>query len=468
MNANSGEEVIPLVKTGIRSQAFRDGRLDSNVANREGIKGVRLPTQAWRRTLSLGAIATGLVLLLNVAFLVWLRVDREYTNGFLGVSTITKYTGSCHVTKSAVFWSSLVINILSTVLLAASSTCAQLITSPTRAALDQAHKTRKWLDIGVPSVRNLAGLENWKVLCWSLLYLSAGPIHLLTDACVSYNSVVFYTTAANEYNAIVVTHDFLTGAPSNLGWYKGVPGNGVGDYELLGGLAQVQTDVGNMTHLSNEECIKAYGSTELESGYGTVLLVTSAASNDSAIGAWNHDPEFRSLYGASYAWLCGDITNEACDFQSLLANPENWTFPELGIPPWDGAPCLPEECRTVSATIDFCLAYIYPERCAVKASSGLLIIVIVCNFIKLLCIAATVRFTTSLPLATLGDAIGSFLERPEPRTMDDGPATIDWYRSAQSSRASTINLHPKQSFGRHKLLWWAACGAVRWSIGLIL
>ncbi|KAK0259114.1 hypothetical protein LTR35_018115 [Friedmanniomyces endolithicus] len=90
MNANSGEEVIPLVKTGIRSQAFRDGRLDSNVANREGIKGVRLPTQAWRRTLSLGAIATGLVLLLNVAFLVWLRVDREYTNGFLGVSTITK------------------------------------------------------------------------------------------------------------------------------------------------------------------------------------------------------------------------------------------------------------------------------------------------------------------------------------------------------------------------------------------
>ncbi|KAK0302461.1 hypothetical protein LTR82_017862, partial [Friedmanniomyces endolithicus] len=142
-----------------------------------------------------------------------------------------------------------------------------------------------------------------------------------------YNSVVFYTRAANEYNAIVVTHDFLTGLPSNLGWLQtGVTGNGIGDYELLSGLAQVQTDVGNMTHLSNEECIKAYGSTELESGYGTVLLVTSAASNDSAISAWNHDPEFRSLYGASYGWLCGDITNEACDVKSLLANPGNWTF----------------------------------------------------------------------------------------------------------------------------------------------
>ncbi|KAK0304457.1 hypothetical protein LTR82_017206 [Friedmanniomyces endolithicus] len=248
MNANSGEEVIALVKTGIRSQAFRDGRLDSNVANRKGSRGVRLPTQAWRRTLSLGAIATAVVLLLNVAFLVWLRVDREYTNGFLGVSTI---------------------------------------------------------------------------------YQESHPLlsFCSTDACFSYNSVVFYTTAANEYHAIVVTHDFLTGAPSNLSWLQtGVTGNGIGDYELLSGLAQVRTHVGNMTHLSNEECIKAYGSTELESGYGTVLLVTSAASNDSAISAWNHDPEFRSLYGASYGWLCGYITNEACDVKSLLANPRNWTF----------------------------------------------------------------------------------------------------------------------------------------------
>ena len=110
------------------------------------------------------------------------------------------------MTKSAVFWSSLVINILSTVLLAASNTCAQLITSPTRAALDQAHKTRKWLDIGVPSVRNLAGLENWKVLCWSLLYLSAGPIHLLIKPSFSPYRLDQDSSASDVPGALHVPH----------------------------------------------------------------------------------------------------------------------------------------------------------------------------------------------------------------------------------------------------------------------
>lgn len=76
-------------------------------------------------------------------------------------------------------WSALVINILSTVLLAASNNCAQLITSPTRTAVDKAHGTGKWLGIGVPSIRNLRVFKKWEAICWVLLYLSAAALHLL-------------------------------------------------------------------------------------------------------------------------------------------------------------------------------------------------------------------------------------------------------------------------------------------------
>ena len=45
--------------------------------------------------------------------------------------------------------------------------------------IDQAHKLRKWLDIGVQSYRNLTFIPFSRAALWLLLGLSSWPIHLL-------------------------------------------------------------------------------------------------------------------------------------------------------------------------------------------------------------------------------------------------------------------------------------------------
>ncbi|KAJ4357542.1 uncharacterized protein N0V89_002118 [Didymosphaeria variabile] len=80
----------------------------------------------------------------------------------------------------------------------------QRLVAPTRKEIDDAHSTRKWLDIGMPSVRNLASISKVRMVIWVLLGLSSIPLHFV------YNSVVFETTAANKIKFVVVAPDFFT------------------------------------------------------------------------------------------------------------------------------------------------------------------------------------------------------------------------------------------------------------------
>lgn len=94
-------EEIPLVNIGAQSSMFQNEQL---AAKRKQSKWARLPAQAWRRTLSLGAMATAIVLLLNVVFLIWLGVTRTSPGGVLGFATIYQGPSSfCHVITSDKF-----------------------------------------------------------------------------------------------------------------------------------------------------------------------------------------------------------------------------------------------------------------------------------------------------------------------------------------------------------------------------
>jgi hypothetical protein len=73
----------------------------------------------------------------------------------------------------------LAINLLSTILLSSSNYCMQCLSAPTRKEVDAAHAKGVWLDIGVPSIRNLKHIDRTRVLLWGLLGLSSLPLHLL-------------------------------------------------------------------------------------------------------------------------------------------------------------------------------------------------------------------------------------------------------------------------------------------------
>lgn len=90
------------------------------------------------------------------------------------------YAGSCVATENKDTWVHLGLNVVATILLASSNYCMQLLSAPSRREVDKAHANRKWLDIGIPSVRNLGSLSKKKVMLWWLLGISSIPLHLVS------------------------------------------------------------------------------------------------------------------------------------------------------------------------------------------------------------------------------------------------------------------------------------------------
>ena len=143
---------------------------------------IKLP-QGWQFGLLCSTLAAFLVFLINLVVSIWAiqkyPVDQETIeiDPHAGLGII--YEGSCELTKSLSFWIHGVINILSTVLLSASNYTLQCLVSPGREDLDKAHKEGRWLDIGVPSIRNCMRLSIFQNILWVILWLTSLPLHLL-------------------------------------------------------------------------------------------------------------------------------------------------------------------------------------------------------------------------------------------------------------------------------------------------
>lgn len=120
------------------------------------------------------ATVTGVVLLINITLAV-VFMAKYGTHDGVGVI----YVGDCNVVKRWNIALHLLINVLGTCLLAASSFTMQCLSSPTRSETDAAHAKRRPLDIGIVSFKNLFYMSSWKGLLWWGLALSSSPLHLL-------------------------------------------------------------------------------------------------------------------------------------------------------------------------------------------------------------------------------------------------------------------------------------------------
>lgn len=183
--ANAPDEEKPLVHDPIPSQTaafpqplYSDERSISASPphpsqKRSKYKG--LFSGGWRTGVTYSAIAAVVVLLINVSLTLW--ASKKYGQDGRGLGTI--FEGKCKQTKRASLWLHLTINILGTILLSASNYSMQCLSAPTRAEIDKAHRRKRWLDIGVPSVRNLGRVSRRKLVLWLLLGLSSVPLHLM-------------------------------------------------------------------------------------------------------------------------------------------------------------------------------------------------------------------------------------------------------------------------------------------------
>ena len=74
-------------------------------------------------------------------------------------------------------WVHIGINVMGTLLLGASNYTMQCLSAPTRKEVDAAHANGRYLDIGLPSLKNLNGWK--KKLVFFLLIMSSLPLHFL-------------------------------------------------------------------------------------------------------------------------------------------------------------------------------------------------------------------------------------------------------------------------------------------------
>lgn len=410
---------------------------------------------------------SGTIFLLNVAMTIW-AVKTSKWDGGVGIIR----DGDCRRTKKLSFWLHFAINVFSTLLLGASNYCMQCLSSPTRQDIDKAHARKEWLDIGISSVRNLRRISWKRIVLWWLLAITALPLHLV------YNSVVFETLAFQEYNAYVVFKNFESGAPydMNIPFFY-VSGNFPGRFSSrissdlplsdnsLPGLDSVSAlDIklrlealreSTLNHtlktVKREDCTREYGA-GFNPKYKDIVVVsaTSNATNSLlTLFAGIGPPTPGSAYppwisGWENPW-CDGGNDDHCE----LVATSKFIRPEWKV-----------YLFSIDFTIEYCLCQEKTkDRCMLQFSLPFMLVVIIINLVKATCMVLVVvmRKESSQSLATLGDAIASFLNEPDPFTKDICLADRQFFRDG-GWEAKTMTWEPEP----HR--WFRGASRTRWLV----
>jgi hypothetical protein len=127
----------------------------------------------WKLGVCLGSAAAAIVLVANIAILAWIYSKFEANGG-----SATIYSGTLNKMRKISTWSHLAINILSTILLAASNNCMECLVASTRAELDSAHRNKEWLQIGLPGMRTLFRVSKSRNFVWIILLITSFLVNL--------------------------------------------------------------------------------------------------------------------------------------------------------------------------------------------------------------------------------------------------------------------------------------------------
>ncbi|KAI0147984.1 hypothetical protein F4776DRAFT_673287 [Hypoxylon sp. NC0597] len=429
------------------------------------------------RALLLQILFIGLILTTNLGLTIYAIVSYGSQNG---VGTI--YEGDCNKVKTLDQWTHLLINFLGTGMLSASNYCMQLQAAPTRADIDRAHqapaheqnrahKEGRWLDIGVPSLRNLWYISNWRRFAWILLAFSSVPIHLM------YNSGVFQSLASNDYTIAVVKDSFVNGSSWSLttaennrrgdfGWdeYRVNPPNR--NYtEIIQDMQQNVMSAG-WVDMNISACFALYNDYFAPQGNGVVFVKNDTVTeNDSLLMYVSIIP--RSDDWAKNMWAAMNGS------ESFVAR-----APDLPVTKWFLGPKRYEvsHCRVQDPDT-------IRNQCRFEYSPPIMLTICVLNFIKasvMLCIWAIRKWQDAertdadkAVLYTLGDAIASFMRRPDATTADMGLATKEDFirrrpwKNHLIKLPLTLNREPRD-WKEQRNFWFKAASIRRWFVLLFL
>ncbi|CAG8898638.1 unnamed protein product [Penicillium egyptiacum] len=440
--------------------------------------------KGWKFTVFLAFITSLIVLFFNVGFLLYtathpkeddigrysLQYQLEYQLGEHHDRSRVLYEGDCEKVHRLSVGLHLLVNLLSTSLLSASNYGMQCLAAPTRQAIDRAHRKGWWLDIGVPSVRNLFRVSVGRSLLWLCLASSSLPFHLMYKSPISfplsvqlliqrrYNSAIYETTAVSAYDIFAGSGSLAQKDWSDL---QLTGSKSLSKNNSLHGLFYAARNE-TLAQLHDTDCLNAFGKT-YQSTYRKLLLVNADTAENNTytlVGTQDVFNPYEALLDSNkgpYEWLCPSSWDNHCDSSYLpiahtLIADNNWTVEDRN----DGG---------VFYKVDSCLAEEAPQYCKLQYSLPLTIIVIGFNIVKTTVLLYIWLGIPDAPILTIGDAVASFLHRPDPYTQSCCLLTNS---KVKSHDQFLPEWRRPDAFIKRRRIWGSAVSARRWIFSIVL
>ena len=430
----------------------------------------------WHTGVLACATSVVVVLFINVCLTIYAATNLEYKME-RGIGTL--YEGSCGKSRTIGLWLHLGINVLSTLLLSGSNYTQQCLAAPTRSEIDAAHARRRWMDIGVPSVRNLFRIKLERTLLWIAIGFTSIPLHLLYDYITTptrvlanlnyfrYNSAVYTSLSANYFLvSVVAKNHFKPGAYSNpdkvttFGWRNATTGEEYldsHDVRLFRSMLQGNSSSAQRYEdLTPSECINLYN-TDFVSNHRNLFLITNHSSNTTHNNIVLDVEIVKGRDKSPGNWMCnyGGLNTT----QTFLSNSSKCIPSKLAQHVRSGLPWQVKLERAGEVEISGCKSERTVEKCKVQFSLGIMIVVICCNLVKACSMIMVVVRSREPTLVTLGDAVDSFLSVPDPTTMgicfaDRQFIKREWRRGWRTG--------PRQWKQKKVQRWWTSASRTRW------
>lgn len=381
----------------------------------------------WKGTATLGIAASGFTLILNLVVLIWALAAKPKQDGFV----ITN-VGSSSTCKHISLGIRLIVNTLSTLILVSSNRCSQFLCSPTREDVDAHHAHGQWLDIGVRSYRNFRAVRGWRMIVAVFLLVTSLPIHLV------YNSVQLITYVAQDYVAVTVDPSFDQGLPWDTS--RRLPDMNA---SLASALAEVATSLEHnvtqhtLTPLDLNSC-KAIYQSQFQSKWGNLLVVSPELTSIEVNGTWRTSvAALTEAWVASpgimgnYQWWNSTVYNGHTD---RVLHPPNGTslYAFAANCVVDGDESCAAGGTYTKVAVESCFVQKTLQKSTLSLSIGFLAFTIGANLVKVLTLLVVIN-KDFRPLATTGEAVSSFLAKPDIHTAGIGPVSVFEVRGGQSS-----------------------------------
>ncbi|KAF9640150.1 hypothetical protein BFW01_g11956 [Lasiodiplodia theobromae] len=433
----------------------------------------RMP-DGWRFGVTVGAALSLCTLIANIVVIAVASAIASKNGHHSNIATIR--TGPCSDIDHIQFGIHLAINAVSTLLLGASNYCMQCLSAPTREDIDRAHGQGKWLDIGVPSMKNFSHIKSIKLLFWFLLALSSVPLHLL------YNSTFFVSTANNSYDVYFATEDFQKGASFDSNTFPPYS-DFTYSTNFIVGLEDGTTEVRNASYLhiderhdpysiqskmenlgvwnngslferrNNSDCIQDYAKTPLSDRRNVILVTSTLPSDNQEMGVTAERAGMASSCeknSSSFAIISsGDNRLVSCDANSsllsvypytsniipagapVLDNWYNWICSQnveydnygsdrpsslCGDGYWQDIRSSASDWKVWGFKIEYCLSEKMENGCSLNVAKSLMVVVILANAVKVVVLTIVIAKVRDSPLTTIGDAAASFIRKRDTTT----------------------------------------------------